>query len=554
VPTDLQHWIDRALAGGAAEPDIYDAVAAFLDRPLLSAGRAGELFDGQQRADRSFVDAEGVVVLRVIDDHLLVAASRVPDPCTLEGMLAAAKCRSAAGYAIAPSELQRLADRIYGPATTVTATTGPLLEIFSAPEEELPATIDLSRFPGVAKGLQALILQAIQQRASDIHVERYRQRIDVRLRVDGVLRRIDAPWLTPESAQAFVTKVKVDAHLDIAERRRPQDGVIRRRLSDRKIDIRVAIQPTLWGENVVMRILDQGAGVPTLDDLGFEPDVLAELRRLIHNPQGLILLAGPTGCGKTSTLYAVLRELLHDELKIVTAEDPIEYAIDGVQQSQVNEPIGDTFDRYLRAFLRQDPDVILVGEIRDAVTAESAVRAAQTGHLVLSTLHVNDAQGVVRRLIDLGIAPSLVSQTLLCVVSQRLSRRVCRDCRQPVTPEPALVRELYPAGPPSPAQFMRGAGCPRCRDTGYRGRVAVVELWHPDRDTRSLIDRGATTEALVDQAIASGMRTLVADATDKAAAGITTVDELHAVLSYDQIARHRERFSSRARARTPTAA
>jgi type II secretory ATPase GspE/PulE/Tfp pilus assembly ATPase PilB-like protein len=277
--------------------------------------------------------------------------------------------------------------------------------------------------------------------------------------------------------------------------------------------------------------------------------VLAELRRLVHNPQGLILLAGPTGCGKTSTLYAVLRELLHDDLKIVTAEDPIEYAIDGVQQSQVNDAIGDTFDRYLRAFLRQDPDVILVGEIRDAVTAESAVRAAQTGHLVLSTLHVNDAQGVVRRLIDLGISPSLISQTLLCVVSQRLSRRVCPDCQHPELPDAALVRELYPAGPPANAQFARGAGCSRCRDTGYRGRIAVVELWHPDRETRSLIDRDATTEALVDQAIAAGMRTLVTDATEKAAAGLTTLDELHAVLSYDQIARHRERFATRPRAR-----
>jgi type IV pilus assembly protein PilB len=330
--------------------------------------------------------------------------------------------------------------------------------------------------------------------------------------------------------------------------------VIRRRLGERKIDIRVAIQPTLWGENVVMRILDQGAGVHALDELGFAPDVLGELRRLIHNPQGLILLAGPTGCGKTSTLYAVLRELMRDELKIVTAEDPIEYAIDGVQQSQVNDAIGDTFDRYLRAFLRQDPDVILVGEIRDAVTAESAVRAAQTGHLVLSTLHVNDAQGAVRRLIDLGIAPSLISQSLLCVVSQRLGRRVCPDCQQPMLPDPALVRELFPAGPPAGAQFARGAGCPRCRDTGYRGRIALVELWHPDREARGLIDRGATTEALIDQAIAAGMRSLVVDATEKAAAGLTTLDELHAVLAYDQIARHHEQVVTRLRARTPSAA
>jgi type IV pilus assembly protein PilB len=546
-PTDPEHWVQCALEDGAAEPEVYDAGAAFLDRPLLDASRAIALFEGPPLVDRAFVQAEGVFVLRVVAGHMLIAARRIPDPTTQETLMALAACHSVSGYVMRPSELERLLDHAYA-----AAPAAPALELAPLPEEDLPTSIDLSRLPGVANGLQALILQAIQQRASDIHIERYRQRVDVRFRIDGALQRIEAPWLTPQTAPAFLTKVKVEAHLDIAERRRPQDGVIRRRLADRKIDIRVAIQPTLWGENAVLRILDPRAGAPGLDQLGFEPAVLAELRRLVHNPQGLILLAGPTGCGKTSTLYAVLRELLRDELKIVTAEDPIEYAIDGVQQSQVNDAIGDTFDRYLRAFLRQDPDVILVGEIRDAITAESAVRAAQTGHLVLSTLHVNDAQGAVRRLIDLGVTPSLVSQTLLCVVSQRLSRRVCRDCGRADTPDPALVRELYPAGPPPDARFARGQGCGSCHDTGYRGRAAIVELWRPDRETRGLIDRGATTEALIDQALAMGMRSLVSDATDKAASGITTLEELRAVLSCEQIARHQETARPRPRARTHT--
>jgi type IV pilus assembly protein PilB len=479
----------------------------------------------------------------------LLLLSKIPDLSTQEQLMRRFACRSLAGYMIPPSELHRLFDLTYGSEIGVAVMTGPetLLEVARDPEEELPTSIDLSKFPGVASGLQSLIVRAIQQRASDIHVERYRLRVDVRFRIDGALQLVEAPWLTPQSAAAFLAKIKIEARLDIAERRRPQDGVIRRRLGERKVDIRVAIQPTLWGENAVLRILDQGTNVPSLDALGLQAGVLATLRQMIHNPQGMILLAGPTGCGKTTTLYAVLQELLHDNLKIVTAEDPVEYAIDGVQQSQTNDAIGDTFDRYLRAFLRQDPDVILIGEIRDAVTAESAIRAAQTGHLVLSTLHVNDAQGAVRRLVDLGVVPALVSQSLLCVVSQRLARRVCRDCGRPDLPAAALLQELYPAGATERAHFLRGQGCGTCRHTGYHGRVGLVELWQLDREARALIERGATTAELIDQALAAGMRSLVTDAAEKAALGMTTLEELHGVLSYEQLARHRDAIGQPAR-------
>ena len=393
---------------------------------------------------------------------------------------------------------------------------------------------------GIPKFLDYLLYEGIRRRSSDIHIECYEKRIDIKLRIDGELQGLaDTKFITPANVRSLVAKIKVDAKLDIAEQRRPQDGVIRKHVGGQIVDFRVAICPSLWGENAVLRILNQSQKMPKLDEMGFAATKLAKFRRLIQNPQGFIIMTGPTGSGKTTTLYAILQELLKFDLKIVTVEDPIEYAIDGVQQSQANIDIGNTFDRYLRSFMRCDPDVILIGEIRDQETAQMATRAALTGHLVLSTLHVNDSISTVRRLIDLGVEPNLVSQTLLGVISQRLTRRSCRHCLHPYQPEAGLTAEFFPDGVPGDVQLVRGTGCSSCDHTGYAGRLALVEFWAPEEPERILIDIGADAANLRRGALKGGMEMLVADAIDKISQGLTTMEEVRKVVPFTQIVNYR---------------
>jgi type IV pilus assembly protein PilB len=393
---------------------------------------------------------------------------------------------------------------------------------------------------GIPKFLDYLLYEGIRRLSSDIHIECYENRVDIKLRIDGVLHNLaDTKFITPANVRSLVAKIKVDAKLDIAEQRRPQDGVIRKHVGGQIVDFRVAICPSLWGENAVMRILNQTQKMPKLDEMGFSTAKLEKFRRLIQNPQGFIIMTGPTGSGKTTTLYAILQELMQFNLKIVTVEDPIEYAIGGIQQSQANVDIGNTFDRYLRSFMRCDPDVILVGEIRDPETAQMATRAALTGHLVLSTLHVNDSISTVRRLIDLGVEANLVSQTLLGVISQRLTRRSCSHCLHPYKPEPELMAEFFPEGAPGDLRFVRGTGCSSCDHSGYAGRLALVEFWAPEEPERILIDVGSDVASLRKEAIKGGMEMLVADALDKIARGLTTMEEVRKVVPFTQIVNFR---------------
>ncbi|NTV13246.1 MAG: Flp pilus assembly complex ATPase component TadA [Desulfobulbaceae bacterium] len=404
-------------------------------------------------------------------------------------------------------------------------------------------TVDLSELhesveigSGIPKFLDYLLYEGIRRRSSDIHIECYEKRVDIKLRIDGELHNLaDTKFITPANVRSLVAKIKVDSKLDIAEQRRPQDGVIRKHVGGQIVDFRVAICPSLWGENAVLRILNQSVKMPKLDEMGFSAVKLAKFRRLIQNPQGFIIMTGPTGSGKTTTLYAILQELLKFDLKIVTVEDPIEYAVDGIQQSQANVDIGNSFDRYLRSFMRCDPDVILVGEIRDPETAQMATRAALTGHLVLSTLHVNDSISTVRRLVDLGVEPNLVSQTLLGVISQRLTRKSCRHCLHPYKPEAELLAEFFPEGVPGDLHFVRGTGCSSCEHTGYSGRLALVEFWSPVEEERILIDACPDAGTLRKAAIRGGMEMLVADAIDKIAKGLTTMEEVRKVVPFTQI-------------------
>ena len=477
--------------GILTEQLLYEVLAAYLNFPYYSMGRMIELADRQVTSvlARVYAQRNLILALRKTADTVWVATSEPHNTDVLDAVGKVFACPRVHVGIASETDILNVMDTLYGVEEDKRQLFMDLPgETAEVPVDERGLYVNRADVP---RFVQYILYSGVRMKASDIHIERYESRVDLKYRVDGYLVPATDSPLTLTNITAVVAKLKVDARLDIAERRRPQDGVIRRRFGRHIIDFRIAVQPTLWGENVAIRILNQTLNVPQLDQLGFPGDTLKQLRRLLQNPQGLILVTGPTGCGKTTTLYSALLELKGTHVKIVTAEDPIEYAIDGIQQSQVNEPIGNTFDRYLRAFLRQDPDVILVGEIRDRLTAEMAVRAALTGHLIFSTLHVNDALGVVRRLIDLGIEPNLVSQTLLCVVSQRLVRKVCPHCADPKIPDARTAAEFYQKGLPEGAMFRIGRGCAACNHTGYSGRLAAVEYWEPTDLARSIIDTTA---------------------------------------------------------------
>ncbi len=395
--------------------------------------------------------------------------------------------------------------------------------------------------PEMKRVVNQLLYSAVTEGASDIHLENLENTVQVRFRIDGILEDRVTP-ISKENIANVISILKVDAGLDIAERRRSQDGVFKKRIGkDRFIDFRINVHATPFGEDAVIRILDREKNLLPLERLGFAETTLDSYLRLIENPQGLILFTGPTGSGKTTTLYSTLMYLNQGSKKIVTAEDPIEYVLDGISQYQVNEAIGNTFDDYARRFLRKDPDIILIGEIRDNKTAKSCVDAAMTGHLVFSTVHTNDAVGVVRRMQNLGISPEMIADSLLLVVSQRLARRVCGQCLERYTPDERLLRDFYPEGVPRDIVFVHGLGCEACRFKGYRGRVGLYEFWEVQPKTRSLIAEGASEEAIRETALNEGMRVLLYDALEKVAAHLTTLEELGRVIPIDQ----RQRYAAR---------
>jgi len=382
---------------------------------------------------------------------------------------------------------------------------------------------DLANQPPVIRFVNLLIREAHDARASDIHLESAREGLRVRFRVDGVLSEVPNP---PKALQAaVVSRVKLLAELDIAERRLPQDGRIRVRLEERELDLRVSTVPTLYGESVVLRLLDRGGRPVALEDLGMGPATLERFRVLAARPHGILLATGPTGSGKTTTLYAALGLRQRAEEKIVTVEDPVEYHLDGVTQVPVNRKVGMTFAAALRSILRQDPDVLMVGEMRDPETAEIAVQSAMTGHLVFSTLHTNDAVGALARLLDLGVEAYLVAATLEGVLAQRLVRRICPDCREPYAPDPQAVA-LLAQHPVGKRTLLRGAGCPACRGTGFRGRTGIFELLTVSDEVKQAVARGMSAGDLRDLARGQGMVSLRQDGWTRVEAGITTVEEV----------------------------
>src|SRR5437867_4237994 len=377
----------------------------------------------------------------------------------------------------------------------------------------------------VVKLVNMVLVDAIQKGASDIHFETYEKVFRIRFRMDGVLHEMLSPPKRLESA--IISRLKIMSSLDIAERRLPQDGRIKLRYHAREIDFRVSILPTIFGEKAVLRILDKDALQLDLTRLGFDPGALEHFEKVIRQPYGMILITGPTGSGKTTTLYSAIHTINSPEHNIMTAEDPVEYNLKGVNQVQINDGIGRTFAAALRAFLRQDPDVILVGETRDLETAQISIRAALTGHLVFSTLHTNDSPSTVARLIDMGIPPFLVASSLLLVMAQRLGRKVCKDCKEPVEGhEDQLVPLGHVAQGLGRVTFHKGRGCATCSFTGMKGRVAIYEVMPVSQEIRDLILKNAPVTDIRAMAQAQGMKTLRQAGLLKVLAGATTVDEV----------------------------
>jgi len=377
----------------------------------------------------------------------------------------------------------------------------------------------------VVRLINMILVDAIRRGASDIHLEPYEKVFRVRFRIDGVLHEIMTP---PKRLEAALTsRVKIMSNLDIAERRLPQDGRIKLRYNQREIDFRVSTLPTIFGEKTVMRILDKDALQLDLALLGFDPWSLEQFTRAINQPYGMILITGPTGSGKTTTLYSAIHTINSPDVNIMTAEDPVEYNLKGVNQVQINEGIGRTFAAALRSFLRQDPDVILVGETRDLETAQIGIRAALTGHLVLTTLHTNDCPSTVARLLDMGIPPFLVSSALTLILAQRLGRKICKDCKQPYdADEETLVPYGHVPQGLGKIQLYKGKGCQSCSFTGMKGRVAIYEVMPISEKIREMILRNAPTADIRDMALSQGMKTLRQNALQKVLEGVTTVEEV----------------------------
>lgn len=435
---------------------------------------------------------------------------------------------------IAPeNEIVQLQDKLYATLDTLDETIRNMgedgdIDLMDSDTPGAGLTVNAEQAAAdtpVIKYVNMVIMQGLKDRASDIHIEPFEKTLQIRERIDGVLQTVPSP---PRNLWAGIpSRVKVMANLNIAESRLPQDGRIRLKLGKAEVDMRVSTLPTMHGESVVLRLLDRGALMLKVDNLGMQKVVEERFRKQLESPNGVVLITGPTGCGKTSTLYAGILEINSSDDKIITVEDPVEYEVNGLVQCPVNERVGMTFAAALRAILRQDPDIILIGEIRDVETAEIAVQSALTGHLVLSTTHTNDASGAVTRLIDMGVEPFLLTSTVRAICAQRLVRTICVECKEPYTPDPEDLRKLG-ATPDmyKDITFMHGRGCPNCVKTGYRGRLGIYELLEMSDEIMDLVVNKQPANLIHHKAVEQGMQSMVEDGWQKIGAGITTVEEV----------------------------
>jgi type IV pilus assembly protein PilB len=440
--------------------------------------------------------------------------------------------RSATGLIIEPAvategEIKKALNEYYGTKGSmedlIKSIDSEKLGLQEGKEVDVKKLQGIVEEPVVIKLVNMIIMKAIEERASDIHIEPEEETLRTRLRVDGMLHEISTP---PKHLQsAVISRIKIMADLNIAERRIPQDGRFTIKMSGKQIDVRVSSVPTIYGENVVLRLLDASSAVKSLTDLGFSKEVLVRFDKLIRRPHGIILVTGPTGSGKTTTLYAALNTINTVEKNIITVEDPVEYKLEGVRQIQINPKVDLTFASGLRSILRQDPNIIMVGEMRDHETAEIAVQAALTGHLVFSTLHTNDAPGAVTRMIDMNVEPFLVSSSVIGVLAQRLVRTICPDCKEKYVPAKEELKDIG-LNESKDVHFYRGKGCAKCMDTGYKGRIGIYELMVPDEEIRAAVMSKSSTDEIRRLAIKAGMISLQEDGIQKIRSGLTTVEEV----------------------------
>ncbi len=521
--------IDRIAAklGLVAERELAAAYAGLLGAPLLTLAEFPAAAVAPERLLPAFLRQAGVVPIAEEPGALILAMADPLDDAAaraIEFVLDKPVRRRVA----VPADIEAALERLYGAgraaADALAAAAGERAD--EDRDEDLERLRDLASEAPVIRLVNGLIARAVELGASDIHLESAESRLRVRYRLDGVLREMEAP--PARLKNAVISRVKIMAKLNIAERRLAQDGRIRLAIRGREIDFRVSTTPSIHGESVVLRILDRG--VLTLDfaALGFAPEWRGPFLDILRRPHGIVLVTGPTGSGKTTTLYTALAALNSPDCKILTIEDPVEYVLEGINQVPVRPQIGLTFASALRSFLRQDPDIMMVGEIRDLETAQIAVQAALTGHLVLSTVHTNDAASAMTRLLDMGIEGYLLTSTINGVLGQRLVRRLCPGCRAAYAPTPDLAARL---GLPLPgATLYRAAGCDACRGTGYRGRTMILELMVISDPIRALVLRHAEAREIQAEAVRGGMQSMYAHGLRKALAGETTIEEVVRVI------------------------
>jgi general secretion pathway protein E len=513
--------------GVVSQRDVAEALAAQLDLPLIEAAGYPELPILEERVTARFLRESRALPLTEDEEELALAMADPTDSYTMNAFEMVTGRRVKPMVAI-PTELEAALERLYG------AGKSALGQIIGDVEQrddigfdaDIQQLKDLASEAPVIRLVSLVITNALEMRASDIHFEPFENRLIVRYRIDGVLHEVESP--PRRLSAAVISRIKIMANLDIAERRLPQDGRIRLRIHGKEIDLRVSTVPTMHGESVVMRILDKGGVALDFKRLGFEDDTLKGFLDVLMEPHGILLVTGPTGSGKTTTLYTALDRLNKPDVKILTVEDPVEYQMPGINQIQVKPQIELTFANALRSIVRQDPDVIMIGEIRDLETAQIAVQSALTGHLVLSTVHTNDAASTVNRLLDMGVEDYLLTSTVIGILAQRLVRTLCPSCKESYTALPEVVDELglrkFTAG--GDVILYHAKGCKECAKTGFLGRVSIMEMLPMSDHLRTHVMRHATSAELRQEAIREGMVTMYEDGMRKALNGVTTFEEV----------------------------